>query len=671
MEIITYIIVNLLLFASWYIFLFGKREFLRFSDRLIGAFILGIAQIIVTEMLLGVIFSKLYPKPLFILNIFISFSVLIFVLFPGRRQRGVFREIRDKASRIFSIIRRDMVLSCIFILLLISVCWIIFLGYLFPSYTWDALWYHLPMVGYIMQSGAISENLAVFFIEQFINIFPKKIELFFLWNTIFLKNDAIIDLSQFLFTVIGILTIYSIARKLRIEEKSSIYSALLFFFTPIIILQSTTNYVDIAVSVLFLVAVNFLLYNNPASSNNDEDRGFSGDTRVPILLSGLATGILLGSKGSGPLFVAILIAAFLLQETAGYFNHFKLSNSARPENVHVKFKSHIKAVFSKYILLFFLPVFLLGGYWYIKNWVMYGSPVYPMEISIFNFTIFKGLYSGIIDPSPELINNLTFLQRPLYVWLERVKYYLYDSRLSGFGPVWFILFLPGIVFMVSYALIKKRVDLLFAGLILVVTFILHPRNWNTRYVIFIVGFGAISFGVVLDYFNRQRNILKVSALLLVFYTFLVANSPCVMPSKVKEFVHLPPDERMIAMHAPLNIDLHTRQEYGHWIWIGKNVSRGETLAYTFEPMFHAPLWNMEFSNRVVFVKSDSYNEWVKGLKKENVTYVLVRTRSEEDKWIEKEKRLLSALWWTGRTIERFKIVYSDKYYRIMKFNGEE
>ena len=67
------------------------------------------------------------------------------------------------------------------------------LGYLFPSYTWDALWYHLPIVGYIMQSGAIQEVPNYSFINQWINMFPKNIELFFLWNIIFLENDVIRD----------------------------------------------------------------------------------------------------------------------------------------------------------------------------------------------------------------------------------------------------------------------------------------------------------------------------------------------------------------------------------------------------------------------------------------------------------------------------------------------
>ncbi len=669
MEILTYLLINLLLFASWYALLFRKRELLRLSDRLAGSFILGLTQIIVTEMLLGVVFRKLFPKPLFILNIFISFSVLIFALSPGGGLGGIYSEIRDSASRIFRILRRDAVLSCIFILFLISICWIIFLGYLFPSYTWDALWYHLPMVGYISQSGAIQEIPATYFIEQFINIFPKNIELFFLWNTIFLKDDAIIDLSQFLFTLIGVLTVYSIARKLKINERSAVYSALLFFFTPILILQSTTNYVDIAVSVLFLVALNFLLYNSPANSNNNDGRGYSGYSRTPILLSGLATGILLGSKGSGPLFVIILTAAFMTQELAGYFSRNKLLQSTQPGNVPDRINSRIKDVFIKYLTFFILPALLLGGYWYIKNWVIYGSPVYPMEISIFNFTIFKGLYSGIIDPSPEVINNLSFLQRPLYVWQDRVKYYLYDSRFSGFGPLWFILFLPSLVFTAIYATKKKEYNFLFISAVLAVTFILYPRNWNTRYVIFIVGLGALSFGMVLEYFIEREKVLKFFALLLVVYTFLFSNSPCIMPEKVREFIHLPAEERTIARLAPFNLDLQARQEYGYWIWISKNLSRGETLAYTFEPLFHSPLWNREFSNRIVITKADNFSEWLKSLKEENVTYILARNRSMEDKWIMKEREALKSLWWVKGVKNKFKTVYSDENYKIIRFSA--
>ncbi|MBI4654288.1 MAG: hypothetical protein HY752_04760 [Nitrospirae bacterium] len=650
LNITTYVVVNTLLFSAWYILLFSKkRRNLLFVDRLIGAFILGLTQIVVTEMLLGILFKGLYAMPLFILNILISSIVLSWVVISSCKSspfpelfKNILSEFKDEAARFFNVIKRDALLLCIFVLFFISVCYMVFLGYLFPSYTWDALWYHLPIVGYIMQSGAIKDNFAPSFIDLFINIFPKNLELFFLWNTIFLESDIIIDLSQLFFTLVGVLAIYSIAIKLKVREGYAVYSSLLFFFTPIVILQSTTNYVDIAISVLFLIAINFLMYDVP------EDSRFE---KTPIFLSGLTAGILLGSKVSGPLFFLTFSSAIAIHKIIGYFRN----------NGH-----SIKDSIMPYTKYFIVPAILMGGYWYIKNWLLYQNPVYPMEISIFDITLFKGLYGGIVDPAPQIINKLSSLARPFYVWLERVEYYLYDSRLSGFGPIWFILFLPSSVFSFIYAVKRKKYNFLFLGIILIIVFLFHPRNWNTRYVIFIVGLGAISFGLVLECFDKKGRVLKVIALLLVIYTFLTANSPCIMPKKIKEFISLPVKERTIARHAQFNIDLYARPEYGYWIWIRNNVLKGDTLAYTFEPLFLSPLWNNGFSSKVVYIKSDSYNKWMEDMKKNNVSYILVRQSSMEDKWINEARKLLGRFWWFGAIEERFKVVYSDENYKIVK-----
>ncbi|MEW6714326.1 MAG: hypothetical protein AB1306_04445 [Nitrospirota bacterium] len=658
MNSLQYIIINLALFSSWFLFLVKKKDALSFVDRLIGAFILGLAQIIATEMLLGILFKQLYAAPLFILNFILSSSVFI----TASGGRNVFSdacdEIRSETGRIFKVINNDRVLLFIFGVFLASVCWVICLGYLFPSYAWDALWYHLPMVGYIMQSGAIEETYTPWFIDQFINIFPKNTELFFLWNTIFLKSDVIVDLSQLLFTIIGVVTVYSMALKLKIGDKYALYSSLLFFFTPIMILQSTTNYVDVAISVLFLISVNFLI------SSPEDNEGEAYFRRWPLLLSGIAAGILLGSKGSGPLFIAILSLAILLRM---FIKRFRLFNRLVPSNN----RNLIRHGLISYLLYFLFPAILFGSYWYIKNWLLYGNPVYPMEISVTGITIFKGLYGGIIDPSPEVLNNLSPLKKLIYVWEERVKYYLYDSRFSGFGPIWFILFLPAILFSTVLTIKRRERNYLFIGIILILTFILYPRNWNTRYVIFIVGLGALSFGMTLEYFKERENILKTLALLLAAYTALVSNSPCVMPEKIKEFVRLPAEERTIARLAPFNIDMHAKQEYGYWIWIRKNISEWDTLAYTFEPLFHSPLWNGGFSSRIVSLKSDTYPQWLKSLQENNVTYILIRTRSAEDEWIEKDAEALKSLWWVKGTTQRYETVYSDKNYKIVRFKKAE
>ena len=579
MDIIKYILINLLLFSSWYCLLYRKRDSLRFADRVTGTFILGLTQIITTEILLGVVFKKLYPGPLFLLNLLVSSSILLTSV-RNAGTTGLLGEMRGKAAWFFDKLMADRILLCIFSLFFTSVCWQVFLGYLFPSYSWDALYYHLPIVGQIMQSGAIQENPIPSFIQQYINIFSKNINLFFLWNVIFLKSDIIVDLSQLFFTIAGVVAVYSAAVKLKIRENHALYSALLFFFTPVLILQSTTNYVDAAVSMLFIIALNFLI---------SEDSGPTAASRLPVLLSGLTTGILLGSKPTAPVFIAVIFVALLIRES---IKVLKPVSGEYPAGRCI----------TTYLTCFIVPALMTGGYWYIRNWILHGNPVYYMDVSIFGFNIFSGLKTDWVESSPEIISSLGYIGSLFHVWLERVGYYMYDSRMSGFGSIWYILFLPGIAFSFVYAVLKKKFDFLFVVTVIIITFLVHPRNWTTRYVIFVVGAGALSFGLVLDYFEKKSTALKAIALLLAGYTFLTVNSPCIMPEKINEFMQLSANKRTLSQHKPFNIDVKVRNEYGYWIWIQNNLFRGNTLAYTFEkfdlsteePFFTAP----RCSNRI-------------------------------------------------------------------------
>ena len=664
LDITKYIIVNLLLFSSCYLFLFGKRASLSFVDRLIGTFVLGLAQIILTEMVLGLIFRKLYAGPLFWMNVCISSSLLSLTLskyYGGLSSLGkVLRELNEKMSGFYRIIRSDIILLILLCLLMIKTGWLIFIGYLFPSYTWDSLMYHLPIVGNIMQSGAIMENPANFEIDTFINIFPKNMELFFLWNVIFLKNSSITDLSQLPFLIVGILTTYSIALKLDIKVKSALFSSLLFFFTPIVILQINTNYIDIAVSVLLLIVINYLLYESPSFKNILSHTVEKDDRKVPIILAGVTAGILLGSKGSGPLFAIIILSAIIVQEFIKYRQQIYAKTPEEKFDV-------IKDSVISYIIYFFLPLIMLGSYWYIKNWMLYGNPVYPMEITVFDITLFKGLFKKMRDPVPLLIENSTYLSRLFHVWMEKVEFYLYDSRISGFGPLWTILLLPSLVFAFINSAINKRYNWLFICILLISTYAVHPRNWTTRYTIFMVSLGALSYGFVLDYFCKRDRVISILALVLASYSFVTVNSPCVMPFRIREFMNLPASERTLARHKPFNIDIHVRQEYSCWTWINEHVKAGETLAYTFKPLFLTPLWNNGFSNRTKYVRSDNYDDWLQKLKDGNVTYVLLQKHTVEGGWIEANKKDMSVTGkQSGSLAEEFKMVYSDKYYKIVK-----
>ena len=666
-DITKYITVNILLFSSWYLFLFNKRASLSFVDRLIGTFILGLAQIIVTEMILGLIFKKLYADPLFWVNIVMTFTILSFTLSNNKDGfsliGNVISEFNEKACDFFGIIRSDIILLALFSLLVIKICWLIFIGYLFPSYTWDSLSYHLPIVGNIMQSGAIMENPANFELDTFINIFPKNIELFSLWNIIFLKSRIITDLSQLPFVIIGIITTYSIALKLKISEKSAIFSALLIFFIPILLLQINTNYIDIAVSVLLLVVINYLLIDSPSSQNSTPIN--NNDRKPAILLSGITAGILLGSKGSGPLFAVILLLAIMVQEL------IKHRRQLYPNNHNGKV-SLLQNSLKPYTLYFILPLFILGSYWYIKNWTLYGNPVYPMEVTVLNITLFKGLFNKMRDPVPMLIENSNYLTRLFHVWMERAEFYLYDSRLSGLGPIWAIILLPSLTFTLIYSAIKKQYNWLFISILLIITFAVHPRNWTSRYTIFIVVLGAVSCGFVMDYFGRKGRLIRIIALVLALYTFIIVNSLCVMPEKIKEFMHLSAEERTIDRHRPFNINIHVHEQYGYWNWINTNIKKDDTVAYTFEQLFMAPLWNDGFSSKIIYVGSGDYDNWIKKLKDRDVTYVLLKQHSEEDARIEEYGYDMPDTGiQSGRTEKEFKMVYFDNNYKILKLAKAE
>ncbi len=85
-------------------------------------------------------------------------------------------------------------------------------------------------------------------------------------------------------------------------------------------MQSTANYVDVAVSMLFLIAVNFLMYDDPGNYTDNHAAVIPPKERkIPIMLSGLAAGILLGSKPTGPLFFVLLICAILIKESINRF----------------------------------------------------------------------------------------------------------------------------------------------------------------------------------------------------------------------------------------------------------------------------------------------------------------------------------------------------------------
>ena len=253
--LLLYVLITTYVFLAPYYLLTKKYSHAySFIDRLLGAFVLGISQIILTEVALGFAL-QLVSLHLFLLNIVVSTGILIFAGISREELLKQFKEAGKSLADFFNLVFRHKILSIILVLSVVQVCWWAFQAWLFPPYAYDAMVYHLPKVAHILQINGIEEFATG---SIWVNMPPFNIELLFLWNVIFLGNDILVNGTQIVFALFAVLAIYGIARKVGIGPRNASF-AMIFLFVPIVIQQATTSYIDLAVSAMFVIAVNFML----------------------------------------------------------------------------------------------------------------------------------------------------------------------------------------------------------------------------------------------------------------------------------------------------------------------------------------------------------------------------------------------------------------------------
>ncbi len=257
--------------------------------------------------------------------------------------------------------------------------WRLLVAYVLPPYGFDALWYHLTAVAGWLQAEQIGLNQ----LALWASVYPLNGELFFTWPSLFLRNDTFVDAVQLGFAVIGGVAVAGIARGLGLSARAAASAGLLFFLTPIVISQSTSDSVDLVFVSTFLVAYHFLLRflrTGPFAWGGGEHP----DLRLAAL-AGIAGGIAMGAKSLGILYCGAL--ALLL------FVHLSFSVAKRRVKVSVAALSFV---------FFLVPLVALGGFWYVHTWSHFGNPFYPVEFGLLGHTFFSGLpLDNFLSTPPE------------------------------------------------------------------------------------------------------------------------------------------------------------------------------------------------------------------------------------------------------------------------------
>jgi hypothetical protein len=427
-------------------------------------------------------------------------------------------------------------------------------AWFFAPYNGDVASYHLPKIAEWVRAGGFTREMGL---DTHVT-FPAGFELVETWWVVFLHHDLLIELAGLEFLAISFVATYVIARSCELGPSGAFLSALIYTLTPGIHLQATACMTDAPVAALVLSAVAMVSVRaSPA---------------VLVLILGLGVGV-------KPTFSYILpgllvIAVPLLRGWRSWLT------------------------FSGRNLVLGGLGGVLGSFWYIRNLVWFGNPIYPMGSK------------GVL----EVTGHATIQAGPSVKSLAQNLAHLLDSRMfdtggpwgslmtdiSGWGPaviccgfVALLTLLPGNKFLI-------RLSLGFLISAVFVFLLVLPDSWSMRFILFIPSLFAVAAAKYCDRHGFAYFIL-VPALLFEFAgTMLPAELPM---DRFETLASQRWSARSVApffdADAPGNTIGYFADHYG-------------------EVYF---LYRPDFSRRVVYLRADTIKDLLLDLDREHVALV--------------------------------------------------
>ena len=233
---------------------------------------------------------------------------------------------------------------------------VVAMGMTHPPQAYDSLNYHLYFPARWIQDGRLS-IIPTPFGDEAPAYAPVNGELFFLWLMIPLHGDLAARIGQVPFYLLAGLALYGLARRLGAKPEHAIYTPAFFLLAKPVVDQAAGANVDLVCASMFLVSLFFIV----RATDTDDTRDW--------LMAGVALGLYGGTK-----FVSLVFApAFLL------VLFWKSVHDGR-------WPSRRLAWALPGMLAFALP-------WYVRNWIVAGSPVYPASLSLGGLAIARGAFT--------------------------------------------------------------------------------------------------------------------------------------------------------------------------------------------------------------------------------------------------------------------------------------
>jgi len=357
--------------------------------------------------------------------------------------------------------------------------WRAALGSFLPASDWDGLVYHLTGPAVWIQQGHVGHTPQ----QIWADVYPQGQELLIAWIGTFTGSLRLAWMSGLPFLALGALAVAGLARSAGARRAHAALAGLGFLAIPAVFLQASTTYVDVATTTAVLAAFQLVLALPRAAP------------RPHLFAAGLALAVATAIKTSN------LLAGALVVAVAG----------ARLRRAGLE-----RAALARAALLLVAPSALLSSYWYLRTWLRYGNPLYPLRLLGFDGPL---SFDQIVrdNMTPAIANAHGLLGQLWTSWsADAVRHaFRYDQRMGGFGPQWFYLLLPALLFALALFAWRRRFDLL-GGLALPlgVLWVASPAPWWARYTLFLAGLGCVAFGALLSSAPRPLAALASAAFLV-------------------------------------------------------------------------------------------------------------------------------------------------------------
>jgi hypothetical protein len=219
--------------------------------------------------------------------------------------------------------------------------------------------YHLPFAVRWLQDGSLSRTWTPFG-EMAAPYFPGNGEVWMAWLLALVGDDRFSKVSQWFFLPPCALALVGLARNANGGSVAAAWPPIAWCGCILVVVTSVKP--DVDVPMTFALLAGLLLLDRAWRESNQADRNRS------LMLAALSFGAAAGTKSVGLMFG---LGPMLLVLWSARRSWTAMSGCV-------------------------VGAIVGGSYWYIRNWVQMGNPVYPLKISLGGRMLFDGWYDAAV-----------------------------------------------------------------------------------------------------------------------------------------------------------------------------------------------------------------------------------------------------------------------------------